>query len=83
MERALTVARKYIRMNSDAEWAIPVLFTRSGSFALFEATPDAAMPQEAAGVAGAVTVGPIAYPAAAPARMTQAQSKLRELWGDR
>lgn len=86
VERALTVARKYIRMNSDAEWAIPVLFTRSGSFALFDAMPDAPMPQEALGALGTVgTVGAArAVPAAAPpARMSLAQSKLRELWGDR
>jgi hypothetical protein len=83
VERALTVARKYIRMNSDAEWAIPVLFTRSGSFALFDAMPDAPMPQEALGAlspVGAVRAVPAAAP---PARMSLAQSKLRELWGDR
>jgi hypothetical protein len=36
VERALTVARRYMRNESNVEWGIPVLFTRSGSCVLFE-----------------------------------------------
>jgi hypothetical protein len=36
VETALTIARRFIRANSNVEWAIPVLFTRSEAGALVE-----------------------------------------------
>lgn len=35
VERALTVARRFVRLASNVEWGIPVLFTRAGSCVLF------------------------------------------------
>lgn len=37
VEQALTLARRYMRVESNVEWGIPVLFTRSGSCVLFDA----------------------------------------------
>lgn len=72
VERALTAARKYIRLESDSEWAIPVFFTRADSSALFDPPAEGSTP-------------PVARAALPPAlqpslRMTQAQEELRRLW---
>lgn len=76
IERALTVARRYMRLRSNVEWAIPVLFTRSGSCVLFNSAPGSAMPV----VAGAAP-RPAARPPAEPmSRRTQAQEEFRRLW---
>jgi CHAT domain len=36
VEQALTIARQFIRLQSNVEWGIPVLYTRTGSCVLFE-----------------------------------------------
>ncbi|SDC27920.1 CHAT domain-containing protein [Variovorax sp. CF079] len=77
IEKALTVARQYMRLQSSVEWGIPVFFTRAGSCVLFEPAAVGAMQTEG-------LVAPAAGPATAsppPLQMTKAQEKLRELWG--
>jgi hypothetical protein len=76
VERALTVARKYMRLQSNLEWAIPVLFTRAGSCVLFDKKP--APP---AGDAAPVPVRTVT-PAAATAERNQqaARELLKRLW---
>ncbi|MEO5624641.1 MAG: CHAT domain-containing protein [Dokdonella sp.] len=75
VEAALTVARNYMRLESDSEWAIPVFFTSAASSSLFSAPP--------AHVAGIASAAVAAKPEAADAvvQMTRAQEELRRLWG--
>lgn len=77
VETALTKARKKIRFGSDAEWAIPVFFTRVDSCVLFKEQDPIPAARGPAEVAPA--------PAAAqplPAAVTLAQQQMRELWGN-
>ena len=77
IEKALTVARQYMRLQSSVEWGIPVFFTRAGSCVLFE--PALA---EALQAAAEPNAAPSDVPASpAPLKMTKAQERLRELWG--
>jgi CHAT domain-containing protein len=78
VESALTQARKKIRIGSDAEWAIPVFFTRVDSCVLFKEQPSAtaAAPAPATATAPAATAD---AQAPAPAR-TKAQEEMRLLW---
>lgn len=77
VETALTKARKKVRAASDAEWAIPVFFTRVDSCALFK-TP---APPTAAPAAVAAHPEPAAPPAPAPVTArTKAQQEMRLLW---
>jgi CHAT domain-containing protein len=77
VETALTKARKNVRARSDAEWAIPVFFTRVDSCALFKAPA----PQTAASAAATPQPEPAAPPAPAPvSARTKAQQEMRLLW---
>ena len=76
IEQALTVARKYVRLQSNVEWGIPVLFTRAGSCVLFDSAARAA-PPAAGGQAAAAVAAAKPEP---PSRRTQAQEELRRLW---
>ena len=81
VETALTKARRKIRVGSDAEWAIPVFFTRVDSCALFKEKAAApAVPAAAAEPADPATApaAPVAPPPS-PAR-TKAQEEMRLLW---
>lgn len=66
VERALTVARMYMRTQSDAEWAIPVLFTQADPCVLFK--PESITVRKSG-------MGPSADP-----ERLQAQAELRRLW---
>lgn len=70
IERALTAARQFVSGESSVEWAIPVLFTRSGSCVLFDAESRRREP------------GPQAPAPSAqmPARKAQALEELRRLF---
>jgi len=71
VERALTAARIYMRLQSNIEWGIPVLFTRTGSCVLFEI--------ETRG-AGDAEIRPAPADATVPAYRTQARDELRRLF---
>jgi hypothetical protein len=88
IENALTEARVFMRLKSNVEWAIPVLFTGSGSCVLFDIEPGKET-HEAAPVALAAPARPAKAAdaaAAAPgeaqmsARRAQAQEELRRLF---
>jgi len=72
VERALTTARQFMRNESNVEWGIPVLFTRSGPCVLFEIEPrdQAAVPLPATATASPVRP-----------RNASAQEELRRLFG--
>jgi hypothetical protein len=81
VERALTVARKYMHFTSDAEWAIPVLFTQANSSTFFS-EPTFVAPSAAPSPAAAP---PSPAQAASTSPLTEAdrahaQAELRRLW---
>jgi hypothetical protein len=84
IEKALTISRRFMRLNSNVEWGIPVLFTRATSCALFEA--DLTLVDVAETPAGpGSTAAPASAPRPAPetehdARRAAAQEELRRLW---
>jgi len=90
VERALTVARRSIRVSSDAEWAIPVLFTRAGSFSLFKPVEPAVgmqMPMQGAGTIEVAAAPAVPTPPTGPAQLApvklEAHVSLRDLWPGR
>lgn len=74
VEQALTVARKSVWGETDAEWAIPVLFSQTNAFPLFKANRPQASPGAAA------PPPPAPAQTAADAVRDQAQQELRRLW---
>jgi hypothetical protein len=72
VEHALTVARRYMRLRSNVEWGIPVLFTRSGACVLFNGR---VTPPDPVATGAALRV-----PTEAMSRRTQAQEEFRRLW---
>jgi CHAT domain-containing protein len=78
VEKALTEARIFVRVKSNLEWAIPVLFTRSGSCVLFDVEPRKDPQATLPPVAAASVVDTAA--AQALARKAQAQEELRRLF---
>lgn len=76
VERALTVARVFVRLKSDAEWAIPVLFTQANCSALFS-------PPAASANAHAPKPRPqVEEPAVEDSDRAQAKAEFRKIfWG--
>jgi len=75
VERAMTVGRQFMRIESNVEWGIPVLFTRSGSCVLFEVEPHAQASEEPDN-----TPSRAAAATARPPRNSNAQEELRRLF---
>jgi hypothetical protein len=69
VERALTVARRYMHIGAYLEWGVPVLFTRSGSCVLVDV-------QHKAENAAASTL--VAIPQSK--QISKAQEELRQLY---
>jgi hypothetical protein len=84
IEKALTISRRFMRLNSNVEWGIPVLFTRATSCALFEADltkADVAEPTaEEQSAAARASAPPPSPEAEHDARRAAAQEELRRLW---
>jgi hypothetical protein len=72
VERALTVARRFVRGQSTVEWGIPVLFTRSGSCVLFNIEPRED--------SGGTPVSPATSSSMASDRRAGAREELRRLF---
>lgn len=88
VEKALTSARQFMRMKSNLEWAIPVLFTRSGSCVLFEVDPRAEPASAQAAPPGSAAVPEFGRPSEPPAppvtgARAQARDELRRLFKQR
>lgn len=78
VERALTAARKFVRGESDAEWALPVLFTQANSSTFFE---------ERLGGDPSTTVASPSPEVISPSLLSDddrahAQAELARLWSD-
>jgi hypothetical protein len=78
IEAALTAGRRFVHVDSNLEWGIPVLFTRDSPFAMFgqEAPPPAQQPMVAAPLPGSDP------PRAADEKpeLTEAQKEFRRMW---
>ncbi|RZI80221.1 MAG: CHAT domain-containing protein [Rubrivivax sp.] len=75
VEQALTTARRFMSLESNVEWGIPVLFTQAGASVVFEVELHEADPAEAPHVAAAALVA-----SDQQKRRAQAQEELRRLF---